>query len=510
MEEIKCENEYNSELEKCPDCGKPKVKRKIMYFIKKTIKYIMMFLFIGLFITVVVQNIEKNIVNSDQIGEIMLISPLIILMIKRKKLYVFLQEKEKFWKSVKLGTPIILISIISLIKEISEKNGIKNESFLEILILFTAVGIFEEFFNRGLIQNEFIEKFGKNRKKIIASIFFSSLIFGICHITNIFDDSYTSIDVISQIIVALGSGMLLGSIYYRTKNIWACAFLHGFYDFCVSFYETNNKLIFYYSSGSNDYRDKVFLIHSILSCLFYFICAMIILRKSKINKMLDENYEQTEEERKKEKIKNTILTICSIVLLIIISMPTSIFLKDKYTERAEVIQEIEISNYEVHYQHNTEYNIKYIDYSSIYNYESIDYSDITYSFNLFFDENEKKIAIKNNNTNEIVYLKCFRKLKDIEKEDVDIVVLEDSYRFRILVKAKQKVAYILITKNSMSNDISFMEELNKRYYEYPIKNLTKIGYLTKENSNYKYPYMETKYLDKYIFNESWKIVQIKE
>ena len=46
---------------------------------------------------------------------------------------------------------------------------------------------------------------------------------------------------IMQFIQTTSIGNLFGTFYYLTKNIWALAFLHGFYDFCLL---TENEILF--------------------------------------------------------------------------------------------------------------------------------------------------------------------------------------------------------------------------------------------------------------------------
>ena len=59
------------------------------------------------------------------------------------------------------------------------------------------------------------------------------------HITNLFATPQGFVDTLMQILQALASGFLFGSIYYRTKNIWTLAFLHGFFDFSLMLAEVN-------------------------------------------------------------------------------------------------------------------------------------------------------------------------------------------------------------------------------------------------------------------------------
>ena len=44
----------------------------------------------------------------------------------------------------------------------------------------------------------------------------------------------TLFETIMQVLQTTSVGILLGAIYFRTKNIWSVVALHGFYDFAIS------------------------------------------------------------------------------------------------------------------------------------------------------------------------------------------------------------------------------------------------------------------------------------
>ena len=59
----------------------------------------------------------------------------------------------------------------------------------------------------------------------------ASSIFALMHAANfLYQDVFQTI---MQIINAFGLGILLGTIYYKTKNIWSVIFLHAAYDFAI-------------------------------------------------------------------------------------------------------------------------------------------------------------------------------------------------------------------------------------------------------------------------------------
>ena len=120
------------------------------------------------------------------------------------------------WQKYALGSSpriwsLFIIAGISLIGSLSSLNGFNLGNFINLLFLTIFIGIAEEFLCRGWLQNEFIERYGDTKRHIILSILFSSLIFGLIHLTNLMagQDLLTTI---IQVIQATSVGLLLGSI----------------------------------------------------------------------------------------------------------------------------------------------------------------------------------------------------------------------------------------------------------------------------------------------------------
>lgn len=172
--------------------------------------------------------------NTLFISELVLLIITFIILIIRKKLYIFKEKKEKFIPSIKKGMPILVIAIIVLISNflmLGDKN-IDVANLGSLIFLAITVGLAEELLFRGWLQNEITEKFSNNRKEIILSIIASGCIFGLFHSVNVLSgqDIFTTL---MQIIQTSAIGILLGSIYFVTKNISSVIFLHSFYDFAV-------------------------------------------------------------------------------------------------------------------------------------------------------------------------------------------------------------------------------------------------------------------------------------
>ena len=106
------------------------------------------------------------------------------------------------------------------------------------------------------------------------------------HITNIFQGQ-TVFETVMQIIQATSLGFLLGSIYFRSKNIWAVVFLHTFYDFSFMFPEVNSLKD---CTGNNlmSLQAQIGSIYaSVILSTIFFISGLIVLRKSKVMHLIN-------------------------------------------------------------------------------------------------------------------------------------------------------------------------------------------------------------------------------
>ena len=161
---------------------------------------------------------------------------MIMIIIKKIKTNILPNTKEKTLKSVLKGWPIFLLVLPELLFILYEIIFINKDcNFYEmfgLLCYCLIIGLTEEFICRKLIQDELIEKYGNTHRKIILSIFVSSILFGLMHLINlIYGQSLTS--TLIQIIQNVFWGMAIGAIYYKTKNIWSVVLIHGFSDFIL-------------------------------------------------------------------------------------------------------------------------------------------------------------------------------------------------------------------------------------------------------------------------------------
>ena len=118
-------------------------------------------------------------------------------------------------------------------------------------IITLALGREEELLCRGLLFNSFKIYFGNTKKGVYLSAIFSSLIFGIMHLTNLIWSPSLIISTICQVIYATFVGFLFCVIYYRSKNLISCMLLHGIFDFTAYFWFSFSDKLFQQTIDSN-------------------------------------------------------------------------------------------------------------------------------------------------------------------------------------------------------------------------------------------------------------------
>ena len=98
------------------------------------------------------------------------------------------------------------------------------------------IGIFEEFLFRGLLFSFFLERYYRNRKELLFAVLFSSSIFGLIHLFNLFGGIGIG-PVLLQICYSFGIGAMLCMVLLCTENIWFCVLIHAGFDFAGLIFE---------------------------------------------------------------------------------------------------------------------------------------------------------------------------------------------------------------------------------------------------------------------------------
>lgn len=457
-------------------------KSIFIYFLEMLIVFILIDGVITVLPSVISNNITYYKYGTELLLEVIYAALVLIVMILFKNSYVFTAKKQKFVKSITLGFPMLIIAAISLLGSLSSLDGFNFGNFINLLLLTIFIGIAEEFLCRGWLQNEFIERYGDTKKHIVLSLLFSSLIFGLIHFSNMLagQDLFTTI---VQVIQATSAGLLLGSIYYKTKNIWAVIFLHSIYDFCLMIGDLNLIKDCTFNTPTTGivlYNTFSTLVLSAINI----VGALLVLKRTNLKdgtKVIDKNDKR--------------LVSMLITLFVVLMLPFQVFI-DGY-EDYQVCYEynsksVNYNDIETHYPYHNKYNINYT--RDVYVGEN-DKIETKYSFE-FFINNDGLLEIRNNNNNDFTVLD-YKNIKSFE-------VIENFSSFLVVINStdtETKIYYSnFFNKSSLSNTQSFLDEFKKSFKTYDLPYIKEIGYMTLINENYKYPLFISETMDKYIID----------
>ena len=272
----KCGKEYPKDTKFCSECGTHLKDGIVGFFIAILFLYFAVEVATALLPNLIVSSISYYKYGQDFLYEALMALVILIVMLLSRNSYVFTQKSEKFNKSLLLGWPFLILAFIVLFESVASLEEFNFFNCLNLVLFCFTIGIYEEFLCRGWIQNEFLEKYGSTKKLVIRSIFLASLIFGCIHFFNLLAGQ-TFFETLTQVIHATACGFFLGTLYYRTKNIWAVIVLHAFWDFAIFLGE--HSLIRECSTGVATTLiiiDNVFGL-SVFS-VFYIVMAIILLR----------------------------------------------------------------------------------------------------------------------------------------------------------------------------------------------------------------------------------------
>lgn len=148
-----------------------------------------------------------------------------------------LQSKNILSSIKKYGIPAIIGTIIVTISFVVGLVPFDNKPtiwriIVECFVYYIGVGIFEEIYLRGLLQNIIEKWFEKRKNGTIYAIFIASVLFGLGHIFGAIGQPI--ITVICKTIWATALGVYLGSVYVLTRNLWIPIILHFIINLFIS------------------------------------------------------------------------------------------------------------------------------------------------------------------------------------------------------------------------------------------------------------------------------------
>ena len=459
------------------------------------IKIALIFIFIDTILGIFPSSISSIITNSKYstsiIAELTAALVSLIVVILSCNNHIFTEKKENLIDSIHIGLPMFLLSTIYLLSSlftVITSDSFTTNNLISLMIYCFSIGLFEELLCRGWILNEFLKVSDTTRKDVITSIVVSALLFGLMHISNIWVAGQNPYITFLQICNAIALGSFLGAVYYRTKNIWAVIFLHAYYDFSLLLGE-----IHLLKDCTTNTLTKNVMIYETISIsviiVVFILCTIIILRKSKLNPLLEEPTPLSKDNIKLEN-RHKLIYIIAIIGLMIIPIPQPS--KEEYiiSQTCYHYNTVYIDEYDITTTNKTKYNIHYLIHNYIPNFETEDaWIDNTipdktvkpddYDFDIIKDDTH--VTFINKNTNYKIQLEY--------PYIYNLYVYTDKENTIILIQTREDYDSVIyysnyIHKNNLSNEPKYLEELSESFTRIVTPDSKELGILTTENNTY--------------------------
>ena len=161
--------------------------------------------------------------------------------------YYWWFKPEYQWKprntalACKVSAPILIYWFIFYVVLITLAEGHLTFSFegltLSSFVFAAMAGICEEMAFRE-VAISYMKRQLREDKWNIPILLFTSVIFGISHLSNAISGSAPLCGRMAQVLGTLMFGIFLGAVFLRTGNIWACIVTHTIYDTLPSLFMT--------------------------------------------------------------------------------------------------------------------------------------------------------------------------------------------------------------------------------------------------------------------------------
>lgn len=429
----------------------------------------------------VLDMLSKGKYTQGFVAEGIAIAVVLILVLLSKEISIFKRKRLKFKEAIKLGMPMLVIAIVLFLSNVSELtlSEINWYNLISLIIYTAAIGFYEEVLYRGFVVNKLIKNNSDSKKKILFAIIGSSLIFSSAHLTNLLvgQDVLTTI---AQVIQTFGLGVLLGSVYLVSDNIWSVIFLHGFYDFAAMLSDVNlikdcgyvNNLPFSITIQS--------VVISLILTLIYILYSKMILKESTLKQLANEEVteELIKEDEGKDK-KHTKMIWILVGILFAFNILYGIFVdgdEDKYYKCYQY-EEKEITILEKHYYDYNNYNFSLI------------HDAIAYNFDIYIEDDK---VVLSKGTESITL--------DI-KNPYRIAVVDNN----ILIITNDINNYKLYYSNYLTReDASFdgiLNNIESSFREFDIPESSNLGFIIASNG-LKYLMIESDIKDHFIISEN--------
>lgn len=134
------------------------------------------------------------------------------------------------------GITIIIVLITVWFYKFLIQNEVPTESATLALVTSVAIGVFEEFYFRGVIFSRMLFELG-----LAKALLWSSILFSAVHIINI-RSGQSILETVNQCVYAFGVGVILGLIYWFGRSFIVISLIHIVLNFIFAgYYNSVNR-----------------------------------------------------------------------------------------------------------------------------------------------------------------------------------------------------------------------------------------------------------------------------
>ncbi len=382
---------------------------------------------------------------------------------------IFGEKNDGFFKTLFICFPLTISGVFYTLTSLDSLFNSTLLNVVGIAIYSFTIGLTEELLVRGWILNRFFKKYDRKRKEIYLSILFSSLIFGGMHISNIWVGGQTVSETLIQVLFATAAGVFFGTAYFRTRNIIALAFVHGFYDFSLLISDVN--LLRDCTTFPNFNITKYQLFINLINSLILVLASLVIMRKSKTNHLFGETVSDEQISKDKE-LKTRIVTACVVIYIVGYNIPVSFF----------GVTKEDLSGYKV-----------------CYNYPSINLRNVETSYN-----NYSKFIIENDTVKYLFSIKKGNLVLTVNEKDYQIapnitdykvVINDDIYTVYYLQQEDNSNNSIInyssyLVRNQLSIDENYINTFIKSFIKQGVPPANTLGVIKEDGYDYNFPMLK--------------------
>ena len=271
---------------------------------------------------------------------------------------IFKEKRYGLGKGFVIGLYFIVVGMFSLIvTTISTIAQGKNEmnpiwKILVFTITMFLIGAAEELMFRGVVANLLFVKFGKNRQGVWFSVLLTGIIFGAGHLFNAISPEVSFYSALIQGIVAGIMGMVFTAVYYRCRNIWVVIILHAFIDFAGLF--TSGV----FGTNTLDGTIGTYSAINLVATIPYFIVLLVLLRKKKVDEILEQSSNEEPNEGAKEETsvetnvetKRLVIALAGYFVVIVITFIAGVgtmveMFQKQYNEQMQAAQSAQVESF---------------------------------------------------------------------------------------------------------------------------------------------------------------------